>query len=178
MAVTGKDLQVRGGRPQQVGSVAGGVAPVAYIITLLLAALAIYVLVGSVVHWVRIGVDDLRYGRPRGMHLVGYVGHGEDVTGQPTRFIAINLDRQVVVLELPGGDASQVRSLPGPYLFGAGEDLTPVEIALHDLDRDGFNDLVIAVRQEQVVYLNRDGGFRLPTPDEQHQLMQQRSTHP
>jgi hypothetical protein len=97
------------------------------------------------------------------------VGHEGD-TGQATHFIAMNLNRQVVVLELPGGDASQVRSLPGPYLFGAGEDLTPVAMALQDVDGDGQADLLLDVRSERIVYLNKDGSFRLPTGEEQRQL--------
>jgi len=64
-----------------------------------------------------------------------------------------------------------VRSLPGPYLFGADEDLTPVHLALDDVDGDGANDLLINVRNEQLVYLNKDGNFRLPSPEERQQLM-------
>jgi hypothetical protein len=171
MAVTGKDIDTGRGR-SQAASLPKNVAPAAYALTALLAALAIYFLVGALIDWAQIKIDDIRYGRPRTMHLSGVVGHGEDATGQPSHFIAMNLDRQVIVLELPGGDASQVRSLPGPYLFGAGEDLTPVLITLQDVDNDGYNDLVIDVRSEQVIYLNRDGAFRLPTATEQQQLLQ------
>jgi hypothetical protein len=41
------------------------------------------------------------------------------------------------------------------------------------MDRDGLDDLIIDVRNEQIVYLNRDGSFRLPTPEEQQQLLQE-----
>jgi hypothetical protein len=171
MAVTGKEINAERGR-KEAASLPKSVAPAAYALTALLAALAIYLLVGALIDWAQVKIDDVRYGRPRSMHVSGMVGHNEDVTGQPSHFIAMNLNRQVVVLELPGGDASQVRSLPGPYLFGAGEDLTPVIITLHDVDGDGYNDLVIDVRSEQVIYLNRDGAFRLPTPAEQQQFAQ------
>lgn len=171
MAVTSKDIDSKsGGRasvfPRSVG-------PVAYGVTFVLAAFAVYVLVGAVVSWGQVRLDDLRYGRPRTTHLEGYVGHGAEVEGRPTRFVGLNIDRQVVVLELPGGDTTQVRSLPGPYLFGANEDLTPVLLSLGDMDGDGLRDLVVNVRNEQIVYLNRDGGFRLPTPDEQSRLVQE-----
>jgi hypothetical protein len=131
--------------------------------------LAIYVLVSAIVSWGSVRIDDMRYGRPRTTQLSAVVGHEGD-TGQATHFIAMNLNRQVVVLELPGGDASQVRSLPGPYLFGAGEDLTPVAMSLQDVDGDGQADLLLDVRSERIVYLNKDGSFRLPTGEEQRQL--------
>lgn len=171
MAVTDKDISAERTQQRALG-LPRGMTAAAYAVTALLALLAIYVLIGALIDWGQVRLDDLRYGRPRTMHLSGTVGHGEDLTGQPSRFIAMNLDRQVVVLELPGGDASQVRSLPGPYLFGAGEDLTPVLIGLRDVDADGYNDLIIDARHEQVIYLNRDGTFRLPTPAEQQQLVQ------
>jgi hypothetical protein len=131
--------------------------------------LAIYVLVSAIVSWGSVRIDDMRYGRPRTTQLSAVVGHEGD-TGQATHFIAMNLNRQVVVLELPGGDASQVRSLPGPYLFGAGEDLTPVAMSLQDVDGDGQADLLLDVRSERIVYLNKDGSFRLPTGEEQRKL--------
>jgi hypothetical protein len=143
--------------------------PISYIITGLLAILAIYVLISAIVNWGSVRLDDIRYGRPRTTQLSAVVGHEGD-SGQATHFIAMNLNRQVVVLELPGGDASQIRSLPGPYLFGAGEDLTPVAMALQDVDGDGQADLLLDVRSERIVYLNKDGSFRLPTGEEQRQL--------
>jgi hypothetical protein len=171
MAVTSKEIADKNGGRTSV--LPRSVGPVAYGFTFVLAALAMYVLVGAVVNWGQIKLDDLRYGRPRTTHLEGYVGHGGELEGRPTRFVGLNIERQVVVLELPGGDSTQVRSLPGPYLFGADEDLTPVLLSLRDMDGDGLSDLIVAVRNEQVVYLNRDGGFRLPTPEEQSRLVQE-----
>lgn len=172
MAVTSKELRTSRARGQRGFLLWSSLSPVAYAVTFVLAALALYVIISTMVAWGQERLDDIRYGRPRTTHLVGLVGH-EGKQGQPTHFIAMNLDRQVVVLELPGGDASKVRSLPGPYLFGAGEDLTPVMLELQDVDKDGYNDLVMIIRNEQVVYLNRDASFRLPTPEEQRQLVQE-----
>jgi hypothetical protein len=171
MAVTSKEIQET--RPTRSLPLPRSVGPIAYLITGVLAMLAIYVLVGAAVSWVQIRIDDVRYGRPRTTHIEGLVGHGPESTAQPTRLIGMNIDRQVVVLELPAGDPAQVRSLPGPYLFGANEDLTPVLLSLRDMDRDGLDDLIIDVRNEQIIYLNRDGSFRLPTSDEQKQLLQE-----
>jgi hypothetical protein len=171
MAVTSRDIrsESRGRAPALPRSVGA----LAYILTALLAAAAIYVLVGSIVSWGQVRIDDVRYGRPRTTHIEGYVGHGGEVAGRPTKFVGLNLDRQVVVIEIPAGDVSQLRTIMGPYLFGAREDLTPVLLYLHDMDRDGLTDLVVNVRDEQIIYLNRDGAFRLPTADEQHQLVQE-----
>ncbi len=171
MAVTSKDLRTNRGQGTTATPVPRSLTPAAYAVTFVLAALAIYAIVSVIIGWGQVSFDDIRYGRPRTTHLEGFVGRAEEANGQPTRFIALNLQRQVVVLELPGGDASKVRSLPGPYLFGANEDLTPVLIDLRDVDGDSQSDLIITVRNEQVVYLNRDGGFRLPTPEEQRQLV-------
>ncbi len=165
MAVTSREIRVL--QPYQ--SAAPWVQrsfSVVHLATLLVGMLAIYVLVGWVVAWGQVRLDDLRYGRPRTMHLSGFVGRAEEAHGQPTHFIAMNLNQQVIVLELPGSDPTRVRSWPGPYLFGAHEHLTPVIINLADVDGDGLPDVLLNVRNEQVVYLNRDGGLRLPTPEE------------
>lgn len=145
----------------------------AYGVTFVIFSVAIYLVVGTVINWGQVRLDDLRYGMPRTTHLEGQIGHRAELNGQATRFIGLNLERQIVVLVLPGGDASQVQSLPGPYLFGANEDLVPVLLSLRDVDRDGRPDLVVNVRNEQLVYLNRDEGFRLPTAEEQRQFVQE-----
>jgi hypothetical protein len=142
---------------------------VAYAISLVLAVLAVYVVVGLAMGKLHVIVDDLRYGRPRTTQLNGFVGHDE-AAGQPTHLMAINLNRQVVIVELPGGDPAKTRSIAGPYLFGADEDLTPVVLSLYDADRDGQVDLLLDVRRELLVYLNKDGAFRLPTAAEEAQL--------
>jgi hypothetical protein len=168
MAVTSKNLRTTSA--DQGGSSLGArLRSITYAITLLLAILAIYAVVGVVQSRVNVLLDDARYGRPRTHHLSAYVGHGEE-HGQPTHFTAINLNREVLVIELPGGDATKIRTLSGPYLFGAEEHLTPVTLSTRDVDGDGQPDLLLNIRREQIVYLNRDGAFRLPSPEEQSQL--------
>lgn len=140
-----------------------------YLVTLLLAAVAIYAVIGLALGRAGVLIDDLRYGRPRTAQLSASVQHGE-TPGKPTHLMALNLNRQVVVIEIPGGDASKTRTISGPYLFGANEDLTPVTLSLRDMDGDGLPDLLVDVRREQIVYLNRDGAFRLPNANEQARL--------
>lgn len=104
--------------------------------------------------------DDWRYGRPRTMQLTAYVGH-EEPPGRPTQLIALNLNRQVAVFEIPGGDVTKTRTLTGPYLFGADEDLTPVKITLALINGDKEPDLVVSIKSEEVIYINEGGSFRL-----------------
>jgi hypothetical protein len=166
MGITSKNLRSVQRTRVQATAFTRRLHALAYGITLLLAALAVYAVVSLLLGKVHVVVDDIRYGRPRAMHMDAFVGHGEDA-GHPTHLMAMNLNRQVVVLELPGGDAANTRTISGPYLFGADEDLTPVLLSLHDMDGDGQLDLLLDVRREQIVYLNKDGAFRPPTLDEQ-----------
>lgn len=156
---------------QQVAD--GKARQLAYLVTGLLALLAIYVIMSHVVAWGRIKVDDVRYGRPRTFHLQTNVVSG-DQHSVPTHFIAMNLDRQVIVFEIPGQDVTQIRTLSGPYLFGAGEDLTPVTLRMEDVNRDSASDLVLQVKDEEVMYIYRDGGFSLITPEERQMLGESR----
>jgi hypothetical protein len=166
MAVTSKNLRSVQRTRAHTTSFARRLQALAYGVTLLLAALAVYAVVSLLLGKVDIAIDDLRYGRPRTIHMDAFVGHGEDA-GHPTHLMAMNLNRQVVVVELPGGDAANARTISGPYLFGANEDLTPVLLSLRDMDGDGQLDLLLDVRREQIVYLNKDGAFRPPTLEEQ-----------
>jgi hypothetical protein len=169
MAVTHKSLRSAPVAQPRGGVLLHRIQILAYGVTLILAAAAIYVVVSLLLGKANVLIDDLRYGRPRTTQIDAFVGHDE-TNGQPTHLMAINLNRQVMVIELPGGDAAKARTLSGPYLFGANEELTPLELHLQDLDGDGQPDLLLDIRQEQLVFLNRDGAFRLPTPEEQAAL--------
>lgn len=168
MAVTSKNMRSAPRARAYSPATPGRFHTVAYTVALLLAALTIYTLVSLVMGKLHVVVDDLRYGRPRTAQLDGFVGHEE--AGRPTHLMAINLNRQIIVVELPGGDPTKMRSITGPYLFGADEDLTPVLLNLRDMDGDGAADLLLDVRREQIVYLNKDGTFRLPTLEEDARL--------
>jgi hypothetical protein len=169
MAVTSKNLHSADRARAYSPAAPRRLNAVVYVITLVLAVLAVYAVVGLAMGKLHVVVDDLRYGRPRTTQLNGFVGHDE-AAGQPTHLMAINLNRQVIIVELPGGDPAKARSIAGPYLFGADEDLTPVVLSLHDADRDGQVDLLLDVRRELLVYLNKDGVFRLPTAAEEAEL--------
>lgn len=143
---------------------------IAYIVTGLLALLAIYAIMGHVVTWARERIDDVRYTSTRTFHVDEVVGH-DDGAGTPTHFIAMNLNRQVMVIEIPGGDPNKTRTITGPYLFGANEDKTPVLLTFEDVNKDGTRDMIVNVKNEAIIYLNRDGQFQAISPEERMQLV-------
>lgn len=171
MAVTSRDLHNAGSLRRQVSHP----IPVArqyrtatrppYILTVLLSLVALILMANSMIAWAQIKIDDLRYGRPRTMQLSGFVGHNE-AAGVPTQFVAMNLNRRVVVFEIPGGDVGQTRTLTGPYLFGANEDLTPVRLRLQNVNADQQADLIVSVKNEEIIYINEAGSFRLINAEE------------
>lgn len=136
-----------------------------------LVVVLLSLVVGTLNGWVGTKINDIRYGRPRVAHLAATVGH-EGAQGLATEFVAINLNRRVVVLEFPGGDASNVRTIVGPYLFGAGEDLTPITLNTLDVNQDTLPDLLVNIKNEQLVYINQPDGFRMITAAEQGSLTQ------
>ena len=139
-------------------------------VVVVLALLALGVLAVFGLTQAQRGLDAVRYGTPRTVQVSGYVGHHE-TAGLPTHFIALNLDGQVSVLEIPGGDIEQLAVLPGPYVVGADGPSVVPELDLRDLTGDGHVDLLITLRGETVVYVNADGGFRLMTPAKRGQVM-------
>jgi hypothetical protein len=153
---------VRGAQLRLVGLVAAGIA----------ALLALYVVLSAVFGFLQVKMDDIQYGRPRTTHLDAYVGHAGEQDGQPSHFLALNLDRRIVLIELPGGDTKDASTITGPYLFGDGEDLTPVKLAAEDVNGDGAADLLVNVKNEQLVYINdKDKNtFHLMTPEERAKL--------
>ncbi|HUS15683.1 MAG TPA: hypothetical protein VM536_11785 [Chloroflexia bacterium] len=134
--------------------------------------LALYVALSALFGFTQTKLDDLQYGRPRTTHLDAYVGHAGEQAGQPSHFLALNLDRRIVVIELPGGDTKDAITITGPYLFGDGEDLTPAKLTTEDVNGDGQDDLLVTVKNEQLVYINdkSKNSFHLMTPEERTQL--------
>ncbi len=131
-----------------------------YVVSGMLALTAIYLVMSFVFSNAQVMLDDMQYGRPRSFHLTADVGHAG---GTPSHLVAMNLDGQVVIFDMPGGDYTQTRVLQGPYLVGSGEELTPVQMHLHDHNGDGHSDLIVQVKNEEIVYLNQDGQFQHPT---------------
>ncbi|MDQ2809282.1 MAG: hypothetical protein M3Z04_20605, partial [Chloroflexota bacterium] len=138
----------------------------------LAGAVALYVVLSALFNFTQTKLDDMQYGRPRTTHLDAYVGHAGEEAGQPSHFLALNLDRRIVLIELPGGDTKNATTITGPYLFGDGEDLTPVKLSAEDVNGDGADDLLVTVKNEQLVYVNEraKNSFHLMTPEERKAL--------
>jgi len=132
-------------------------------------ALLLYLGITGLIGWLRVKLDDMHYGRPRTFQTSAYVGHGES-PGNPSHFVALNLNRRVTVIEFPGGDVSKPQVVVGPYLFGRAEDLTVVRLRLDDVNGDEKPDLTVRVKDERLVYMNENGGFRPITAEELAQL--------
>lgn len=169
-------------RPSRRIALSGGVrqalaswwmSAIAYLLLLVLG----YVVLTPIFAWGQQRLDDLRYGFPRAVQLDGFVGHNEAL-GEPTHFIALNLRGQISILELPGGDAAEIRTLPGPYLFGADSQFIVPHLALGDVNGDTQPDLLLQLREETIVYINDTGAFRMITPAERTQLMESEAQAP
>ncbi len=112
--------------------------------------------------WWQVTQDDWHYGRPRTYQTDAFVGQGDSPTN-PSHFIAMNLNRHIVVIEMPGGDPSKARIFNGPTLIGPGQDLVPVTLTFKDVNGDGKIDMVINVQDSHFVFLNENGTFK-PAP--------------
>jgi len=109
--------------------------------------------------WGKTTIDDWQYSRPRTYQTDRAVGHSDSATN-PTHFIAVNLNRHIIVIELPGGDSSKARIYNITTLFGDGQDLTPVTLSFKDVNGDGLLDMEIHIQDQTVVYINQNGQFR------------------
>lgn len=141
----------------------------------MLVMLAVCTGLSFAVPWVHTTLDDMRYGRPRTFQVDAFVGHNEQA-GVPTHFITLNLHRHIMIIELLGGDPAHARIYSGPTLYGAGDDLVPVTLSFADVNGDHKPDMIVhlyyqewfgfADSEQQLVYINENGGFRPARPDE------------
>lgn len=128
-----------------------------------------FFLVSNVVNWWSTWQDDMTYGRPRTYQTDAWVGHSEQ-TGTPSHFIAENLHNQVVIFEIPGGDATHTKVIMGPPLYFKGSDLAPVTLSFKDMNADGNVDMIVTVEGQHFVYVNDNGNFRPITDTERAKL--------
>ena len=116
--------------------------------------------------WWSVTQDDWQYGRPRTYQTDAVVGHG-DSASHPSHFIALNLNGQVLVLEIPGGNAAKVQVYIGPRLFGAGEDLAPVTLSFEDCNGDGKPDLNLHIQGSNKIICFPNNGKTFTTTTQQ-----------
>ncbi len=91
--------------------------------------------------WGSTQLDTLRYGYPRTTYLDRAVGH--EIGTTVSHFEALNIQGQIYILEIPGGDAGASHLLVGPHLFGPDADLAPVHLSF--LGNSQHPDLLIEV---------------------------------
>jgi hypothetical protein len=117
-----------------------------------------YVLLG----WVQTSWDDLHYGRPRTFQMDAFVGH--EMGTVPSHFIALNLQGQIDIIELPGGDATHARMYVGPRIYGPGADLVPVTLRFVASAQPDHPDMIVLFQNTQFVFHNVAGTFRPASP--------------
>jgi hypothetical protein len=132
---------------------------IAVIVGMLLMA-ALFLMLNTLGSWWQVHQDDVTYGRPRTYQVDAVVGHN-DSASNPSHFIFLNLNRHVVIMELPGGDTSHARIYNGPTLFGDGQDLTPVTAEFRDVNGDGKPDMIVHIQDQRLVFIN-DGTQFVP----------------
>jgi hypothetical protein len=111
-----------------------------------------------VVPWAMKTADDLQYGYPRTTQVDHYVGHEQG--GTPSHFVAMNLQGQITVVELPGGNLKGAQLLVGPRLLGPGADLAPVRLDF--VGERNRPDLEVVVQGVQVRFHNTGQAY-VPT---------------
>ena len=134
----------------------------------MIAMLVLWELGSFTLAWGLARYDDIRYGNPRTYQTNAVVGHGGDSLLHPSHFIAINLNRQAIVVEFPAGNPSGAQSYVVPYyILGQGGDLTPITLEFRDVTGDGKPDMIIHIHlqtQDQTfVFVNDGNKFRPPT---------------
>lgn len=130
----------------------------------MIAMLTLWVLGTMLVNWWNVTQDDWHYGRPRTFQIDARVGHNDDAT--TSHFIAMNLNRHIIIIEFPGGDPTRAKDYIGPTLFGDGQDLTPVTLSFKDVNGDGKLDMIVHIQDQTFVFINDGTQFRPLKPGE------------
>jgi len=106
-------------------------------------------------NWANTVYDDIHYGRPRTTQVDHFVGH--EVGNTPSHFIATNINGQIYIVEIPGGQPNNSHLLLGPHLVGPGSDLAPVSLSFPGDPQ--HPDLLITVDGIQVRFHNNGSTY-------------------
>ena len=145
--------------------------PLFYLGAGMAATVLLWIILSAVCGWFTVTLDDIRYGRPRTFQEDVWVGHNEQ-TGIPSHFIAVNLNRHIEIIELPGGDPAHAKVYIGPQLYGANDELVPVTLKFIDVNKDHKPDMLVSFQGTHFVFINDQGGFRPMNPSEHDQVEQ------
>jgi hypothetical protein len=147
------------GRPPVARDQQRGLHWLLYVGVGMLAMLALWVVGSAALAWGIARYDDIRYGNPRTFQTDAVVGHDDDAQ-HPSHFIAINLNRHIVIIEFMGGNPARSISYGGPYLFEPGGDKVPVTLEFRDVTGDGKPDMLIHIQDQTIVFVNTGTQFR------------------
>ncbi|HLG65485.1 MAG TPA: hypothetical protein VKY19_26380 [Ktedonosporobacter sp.] len=124
-----------------------------------------WLLITLVATWWNSYQDDLHYGHPRTFQIDAVVGH-HDSPAHPSHFIAQHLGTHYYVIELAGGDPTNVRVILPMTDIGPGGDLTPITLQFQDVNHDGRPDMLVQVGTTRMIFINEHGTFRPAKPGE------------
>ena len=133
------------------------VHPLLILGTGMLLMFTLWVLGNALVNWWNVTQDDLHYGRPRTFQIDAVVGHN-DSPSHPSHFIVSNINRRIIIFELPGGDVGKAKIYLVSSLFGDGADLAVVTLRFKDVNGDGKPDMIVSVKDSTIIYI-RDARF-------------------
>jgi hypothetical protein len=162
---TGQMLTPRAARSRQAGKPPAprneqrGIHWLLYVGIGMLAMLALWVVGSAALAWGIARYDDIVYGNPRTFQTDAVVGHDDDAQ-HPSHFIAINLNRHIVIIEFMGGNPAKSISYGGPYLYEAGGDKVPVTLEFRDVTGGGKPDMLIHIQDQTIVFVNTGTQFR------------------
>lgn len=104
--------------------------------------------------------NDWRYGQPRTFQTDAFVGH-ETVATIPSHFIALNLNGDIQVIELPGGDQSKAQRFQVTQLSGSTAASIPVTLQFVDPTHTHHPDMLVHIQDTQILLKNVNGTFKV-----------------
>ena len=119
----------------------------------MIAALALWLLLSSLLAWGIGKYNDIVYGYPRYFQTDAVVGHN-DSPAHPSHFIAMNLHGQVIVIELPGGNPTKSYDYVGPTMIANGDDRIPITLTFSDVHHNGKPDMFIHIQDHEFYFCN------------------------
>ncbi|HTK10723.1 MAG TPA: hypothetical protein VL485_26350 [Ktedonobacteraceae bacterium] len=127
----------------------------------MMAMLALWLLGSNIVAWGTQVYNNVHYGYPRTFQIDAVVGHNHDSPAHPSHFIAINMNRQAVVIEIMAGDVQKSVTYVAPVVIaGDGGDLAPVTLEFRDVTGDRRPDMIVHIHlptQDEVSIFVNDG---------------------
>ncbi|GHO90189.1 hypothetical protein KSF_002370 [Reticulibacter mediterranei] len=123
--------------------------------------------------WVQTTWDDFQYGQPRTFQTDAFVGH--EMGRTPSHFIALNMQGQIEIIELPGSDATHVL-LCGPGGVGKSKALSVIEERFKDEETDRFVVPILLLEPippDQEAYLRLDYYWQIIDALKEHVLVKE-----